>query len=163
GCLVIHPTKRGMPSTARKVLESLRGGRDKIGRLSDLILRWRGAMKTESTFLRVPIDIDGRVHAGWRLGPVTGRLACKQPNLMNLPRYAANDITRRVRECYVAKTGFRLVYFDLSQAEMRVAAHISQDGIFIKTCEGDVHAGNAKILFPEAAANGDLDGDAIKD
>jgi uracil-DNA glycosylase family 4 len=163
GCLLIHPTKTGLPSTARNILEALRKGQDKAGRLSDLVLKWRSAMKAESTFLKPHVEADGRVHAGWRIGPQTGRLACKTPNLMQLPRYAANDITTRARECYVAKTGFRLVYFDLSQAELRFAAHVANDDVFIEMSKHDGHAGNAKVLFPEADAQGWLDGAAVKD
>jgi len=57
----------------------------------------------------------------------------------------------RVREVYVARPGCKLVYFDLSQAEMRSAAFSSGDATFMKTCEGDIHSGNAKILFPSEA------------
>ena len=35
------------------------------------------------------------------------------------------------------------------QAEMRFAANLSNDANFINTCKGDVHSGNAKILFPD--------------
>jgi DNA polymerase I len=53
----------------------------------------------------------------------------------------------QVRDCYVARPGYRYVYFDLSQAEMRFAANTSGDEKFIASCTGDVHAGNAKIIF----------------
>ncbi len=55
-----------------------------------------------------------------------------------------------MRECFVARRGCKFVYFDLSQAEARFAAHVSGDTNFIETCKGDVHVGNAKILFPDA-------------
>lgn len=169
GVKLIRPTASGLPSTARAILEQLRNGEDKAGRLSDMVLRCRTAAKTRSTFLAVPVGDDGRVHAGWRLGPVTGRLACRAPNLMNLPRMTRDkdtgliDATDRVRECYVAGKGKVLVYFDLSQAEMRFAANVSGDPRFIESCRGDVHSNNAKILFPEAAAQGWLDGKEAKE
>lgn len=182
----IRPTASGLPSTARAILEGLRSGHDKAAKLSDLVLKWRDADKTDSTYLSVQAATDGRVHADWRLGPVTGRLACK---MMTLPRYSPDKkiITRRlrafeeaharpptkdekksiivnavdptdmVRECYIAAPGCVLVYFDLSQAEMRQAAYASNDPRFIHACKGDVHSGNAAVIFPDAAAEGCFD------
>jgi DNA polymerase I-like protein with 3'-5' exonuclease and polymerase domains/uracil-DNA glycosylase len=161
---VFSRTPKGLPTTSRVVLEQLRTGDSKAARLSDAILKWRAADKVISTYLDPDIAEDGRVHEHWRMGVVSGRLACR---IMTLPRYRADkhgvvDPTARVRECYVAPPGKIFVYFDLSQAEMRFAAHLSQDPAFIETCRGDVHAGNAKVLFPDAAAQGWLDGKEAK-
>lgn len=69
---------------------------------------------------------------------------------MNLPRWS-RALENRVRELYVAAPGHVLIYFDLSQSEMRMAAYLSGDEAFIQSCEsGDVHTSNAKILFPDA-------------
>jgi DNA polymerase-1 len=58
----------------------------------------------------------------------------------------------RVREVYVARPGCKLVYFDLSQAELRFAAYLSGDAAFIEACEsGDVHTATAQLLFPAEA------------
>ena len=46
---------------------------------------------------------------------------------------------------------FVFCYFDISQAEARIAANISGDPEFIKTCQGDVHTGNAVAIFPQYA------------
>jgi DNA polymerase I-like protein with 3'-5' exonuclease and polymerase domains/uracil-DNA glycosylase len=169
--LFITPT--GLPSTSSSLLEALRAGETRAGTLADLILRWRSAKKTQSTFLDAVNTLnDGRVHPSWRsFGTVTGRLSCRDPNLQNLPRRVlreelkkapkeriaalgdeAFEIDTRVREIYVPRKGCEFVYFDLSQSEMRAAAYISGDENFIKTCEsGDVHSGNACILFPDQA------------
>src|SRR5215469_12885110 len=53
----------------------------------------------------------------------------------------------QVRDIYIASPGYSFVYFDLSQAEMRFAANLSGDEAFIEACRGDVHAGNARVLF----------------
>jgi hypothetical protein len=50
------------------------------------------------------------------------------------------------------------VFVKNCQSEMKGAAFLSGDPNFIASCKGDVHAGNAKILFPQAAADGWLDG-----
>jgi DNA polymerase-1 len=55
----------------------------------------------------------------------------------------------RVREVYVPEAGHSFVYFDISQAEMRFAAYLSGDPKFIETCRGDIHTGNARIIFPD--------------
>lgn len=43
------------------------------------------------------------------------------------------------------------VFVRNSQAEMRSAAYSSGDETFMATCQGDIHSGNAKILFPSEA------------
>ena len=53
----------------------------------------------------------------------------------------------QLRDIYICPPGHTWVYFDLSQVEMRFAANLSNDKTFIKSCEGDVHAANARILF----------------
>jgi uracil-DNA glycosylase family 4 len=169
GAPLLQLTPGGLPATGKAVLEQFKTDDSKIGRLAGLILRWRGATKTRGTFLSVYVSRDGRVHPGWRVGPVSGRLACRAPNVMNIPRYTPDKETRivdlcdRVRECYIAKPGYVIVYFDLAQAEARFAANLSGDKAFIKACAGDVHAGNAKVIFPEEAAKGWLDGKEAKE
>jgi DNA polymerase I-like protein with 3'-5' exonuclease and polymerase domains len=47
---------------------------------------------------------------------------------------------------------------------MRLAAYLSADPVFMAACGADLHAGNAKNVFPEIAAKGWLDDkDALKD
>jgi uracil-DNA glycosylase family 4 len=123
--------------------------------------------------------IKGRVHASWRsFGTEVGRPATHRPNILNMPRLVltdraaarlakcktkeeraavmdalgreAYDPATRVREIYVAKPGHRFIYFDLSQSQMRQAAHLSGDKNFMNSCKGDVHTENACLLFPHA-------------
>lgn len=152
-------TGTGLASTASGTLETLKGMETKAGALADLILRWRACHKTRSTFIDrvVPLS-DGRIHPSWKpFGTVTGRLSCRAPNLQNLPRWS-RALEDRVRELYVAAPGCELIYFDLSQSEMRMAAYLSGDEAFIASCEtGDVHTSNAKILFPYAREKLDRD------
>jgi DNA polymerase I-like protein with 3'-5' exonuclease and polymerase domains len=102
----------------------------------------------KSTYIdSVELLYDGRAHFNWRVfGTVSGRWSCR---LQSCPRWSAK-IEDRAREIYAAEPGHTLVYFDLSQSEMRGAAYLSGDKNFIATCEsGDVHVGNAKVLFPQ--------------
>ena len=92
---------------------------------------------------------------------VSGRLASR---LQSAPRYNRRNPADRVREIYVPRSKDHIfVYFDVKQGEPRVAAYLSGDPERIKATLGDVHAANAKIMFPEIAAKGWLDGDAMKD
>jgi uracil-DNA glycosylase family 4 len=170
---IMSLTPTGLPSTASGTLEALQKSESRAGTLSDLIIRYRACGKTVSTFLDgIDIAPDGRVHSSWRaFGTRTGRLSSQHPNMQNATRRVLRDelkkatkerikelgdeayeLETRVREIYVASPECALVYFDLSQSEMRGAAYLSGDPNFIKSCEsGDVHTANARILFPWAS------------
>ena len=63
-----------------------------------------------------------RIHANyWQLGAVTGRFSCSGPNFQQVPR------DPRVRACFVAENGNKLVIADYSQIELRIAAEVSED------------------------------------
>lgn len=166
-------TPTGLPSTAASVLQALKMGSNRAAHLADLVVRWRSANDTRAEYLdNLVILSDGRVHAGWRLGPETGRPACRGPNLLNTPVMAfcpgcgamlVDGMTHKevckpkkrkhpqpedqIRDIYTAPPGYVLVYFDTSQVEMRFSAALSDDVAFIESCKGDVHAGNAKVIF----------------
>jgi DNA polymerase I-like protein with 3'-5' exonuclease and polymerase domains len=64
----------------------------------------------------------GRIYAGWQqIGADSGRMACRSPNLQNLPR------DKRYRRCFIAPDGRVLVKGDYSQIELRIAAKVSRD------------------------------------
>lgn len=87
--------------------------------------------------------LDGRIHPRWRpTGTVSGRWSCSDPNAMQWPRQG------RVRDCLVAPDGWTLLSADLSQAELRVAAHYSRcDGLLTLFKEGaDVYQNVADQL-----------------
>jgi uracil-DNA glycosylase family 4 len=167
------PTPTGLPAANAAVLEKLKAGTNDAATLADYIIRWRSANDVRAEYLdNVVAGADGRVHAGWGLGPVTGRPRCRGPNLLNTPRMAScpgcgamlvDGMTHKegckpkrrkepqpeeqIRDVYIPAEGCVFVYFDLSQCEMRYAANISGDEAFIAACGKDVHAGNAKVIF----------------
>ena len=178
-------TKTGLPAADKEVLEAMRSDDTDAGRFATLMGKWREVKKVKSTYIDYPREImfstgddrpygfdPHRAHYGW--GPrehrgrpteggghtVSGRLACR---LQSVPRYNHRNLADRAREIYVPAKGHVFTYFDVSQGEPRVAAFLSGDPERIKTTLGDVHAENAKIMFPAAAAKGWLDGDAKKD
>lgn len=170
-------TPTGLPSTAAAVLETLKQGKNRAGVLADLIIRYRSAKDARAEYLdNVKVFGDGRVRPHWRsYGTVTGRPATRNPNILNItriqycpgcsralldgmahgsPEKPCNPKRRKepqpeeqLRDIYIAPEGHDWVYFDLSQCEMRFAAAISGDPVFMRACEKDVHAENAKVLF----------------
>ena len=157
-----NPTETGLPSTSSATLENLKGRPTRAGRFAELLLQWRGVVKIKSTYCDSQILdkpsrknlLFTRTHFNWRsYGAGTGRYSCR---LQSCPRaeYLKDKsivLETRIREVYSARPGCALVYFDLSQAEMRSAAYSSGDATFIRTCQGDIHSGNAAILFPNEA------------
>lgn len=156
-------TAAGLPSTNNETLEALRGDDTRLARFAGALLQWRLVGKVKSTYIdAVDVLPTGRAHYNWKpFGTVSGRLSCR---LQSCPRWSSDSPEGRVREIYVPRKGNVFVYFDVSQAEMRLAAFISADPVFMRVAQGgDVHAGNAKAVFPEVASKGWLDGDAKKD
>jgi uracil-DNA glycosylase family 4 len=166
-------TPTGLHAANAVVLEALKTGSNRAAKLADLIVRWRSANDVRSEYLdNVVAGADGRVHAGWRLGPVTGRPACRDPNLLNTPTISyckgcgealIDGMTHKekckkreepqpetqIRDIYIAKEGYTFVYFDTSQVEMRFSAAVSGDEAFMKACGADVHVGNALVVFAD--------------
>ncbi len=157
-------TSGGLPSTANATLEALRGSDTRLARFADALLKWRLVGKVKSTYIDwVEINPDTkRAHYVWKVhGTVSGRLSCR---FQSAPRWAPNDVSSRVREMYIPRSKKHVfVYFDVSQAEMRLAAYLSADPAFMAACGSDVHAGNARNVFPEIADKGWLEGAALKD
>jgi hypothetical protein len=180
-------TETGLASTDRETIESLRGDDTPASKFATLLVKRREAVKTKNTYITPaeevcfavpgasPKDIEGdpdRAHFSWGAREqrdkrtaggghtVSGRLASR---LQSCPRYNPRNTPDRVREIYVPAPGREFLYFDVSQGEPRVAAFLSGDPERIKTTLGDVHAANAKVMFPEAEKLGWLDGDAKKD
>ena len=55
----------------------------------------------------------------------------------------------KIRTAFISKEGKKLVSFDYSQIELRLAAEISRDKNFIKAFKNneDIHASTAKEIF----------------
>jgi DNA polymerase-1 len=159
----IHFTPTGQDATGQLILEGLSARDDTVGDFARALLRWRVCGKIRSTYIdgiRVNPET-GRVHYNWKpFGTVSGRLSCR---LQSAARYDPTDNASRVRELYIPREGNVFVYYDVSQAEMRLAAFLSADPVFMAACRGDVHANNAKVCFRTIAERGWLDGEAKKD
>jgi DNA polymerase I-like protein with 3'-5' exonuclease and polymerase domains len=174
GARYVKLTPKGAASTADETLEGLRmSGNTRHAEFATALLTWRLVGKIKSTYLdalgapgKKGVFMRGaRAHFNWKpFGTVSGRLSCR---FQSVPRYPIGEPSpppeARVREIYVPRPRHTFIYYDVRQAEMKLAAYLSNDPNFIAACAGDVHANNAKAVFPEISARGWLDGDAKKD
>jgi DNA polymerase-1 len=135
-------------STDARVLAQIRDEHPIVEKIES----WRELTKLKNTYLdSLPELIDpetGRVHTTFnQASTTTGRLSSTNPNLQNIP--IRTDLGRPVRACFVAEEGARLLSADYSQVELRVLAHVADEGVLKDVFrEGeDVHAATAAEVF----------------
>jgi len=138
----IKKTKTGF-STAEDELVKLKDLHPIIPLLQD----YRELNKLETTYLNaLPKMINpetGKIHTNFnQTVAATGRLSSNDPNLQNIP--ARTEEGRRIREAFVATSGYKLVSFDYSQIELRLAAHMSGDKKMIKAFQEEK---DIKIIY----------------
>ena len=159
GLPVRTKTPTGQPSTADAVLQEL--AREYT--LPRIILDHRALSKLRSTYavaLRESVNpTTGRVHTSYHQAVAsTGRLSSSTPNLQNIPVRTAEG--RRIRQAFIAPTGFRLLSADYSQIELRIMAHLSGDeGLLRAFAAGrDIHRATAAEVgdVDEAAVDGEM-------
>ena len=139
----IKKTKTGF-STAEDELIKMRD----LHPIISLIQDYRELNKLQTTYLSaLPILINpktGRIHTSFnQTVTATGRLSSTDPNLQNIP--TRTEEGRKIRAAFVAASGYRLVGFDYSQIELRLAAHMSGDKKMIEAFkkEEDIHTATA--------------------
>lgn len=142
-------TKSGQFATDEETLKKLEN-RSPI--VAD-VLRYRELAKLKGTYIdalpRFISPHDGRIHATiHQMVAITGRLACQNPNLQNIP--IRSESGRFIREAFVARgPEFHIMSADYSQVELRIMAALSGDesmiGAFLRG--RDIHAETAARLF----------------
>jgi len=142
-------TKTGIFSTDSSTLNDLSFQDYDIARL---ILEWRELTKLKSTYtdaLNEQTDLQSkRVHTSFGIAnTLTGRLSSNDPNLQNIP--IRTERGKKIRNAFIAESQNKLVSFDYSQIELRLAAEISKDKNFTQAfLDGkDIHASTAKEIF----------------
>ena len=154
---VLKKTPTGQPSTDESVLQDLAVDYE----LPRLILEYRGLSKLKSTYTdKLPQQISsktGRVHTSYHQAvAATGRLSSTDPNLQNIP--IKSEEGRKIRQAFIAPSGYKIVAADYSQIELRIMAHLSGDpGLLTAFNEGqDIHRATAAEVFgiaPEQVTN----------
>lgn len=119
--------------------------------LAQKILDWREFSKLKTTYsdaLFMLLDKNDRIHTTYsQIVANTGRLASNNPNLQNIP--IRSEEGKKIRACFIAKPGCKLISSDYSQVELRLLASVANvknlkkafaDGI-------DVHSATASHVF----------------
>ena len=143
----IKKTKTGQKSTNVSELEKIKDEHPVVS----MILEYRELTKLLSTYIDLLpsfVKPDGRIHAHYiQTGAGTGRFACEDPNLQNLP--VKSEIGKKVRGAFVAGKGKVLLSCDYAQIDLRAAAILSGDKHLVEIFEKgiDVHTGTAARVF----------------
>ncbi|GMR19195.1 MAG: bifunctional 3'-5' exonuclease/DNA polymerase [Patescibacteria group bacterium] len=131
-----------LPSTGESVLSQYNHP------LTKLLLEYRGYEKIITSFgenlLSKINKKTGRVHPDYmQIGADTGRFACSNPNLQQIPTDSL------FRDCFIPAPGYKLVVADYSQIELRIMAELSKDPVFVKAFKEnqDLHALTASQMF----------------
>lgn len=147
GLVTKKKTAGGARSTRESELQKLTGAHPII----EDILSYRELSKLLSTYidaLPTLLDKSDRVHTRFvQIGAATGRMASVDPNLQNIP--IKSELGRKIRHAFIAEKGSKLVSFDYSQIELRLAAILSGDeGLMQIFKDGrDVHTEVAARVF----------------
>ncbi len=143
----MRKTSTGAYSTKEEVLQKLIDASPII----ELILEYRELAKLVSTYIdKIPemIAKDGRLHPSFvQTGTTTGRMSSQDPNIQNIPIKSENG--RRIRNAFVAAKNKRLLAFDYSQMELRLAAIFSDDEKLLESFRSgnDIHSSVASFVF----------------
>lgn len=131
-----------LPSTGEEILARYNHP------LAKLLLEYREYEKIISAFgenlLEKINSKTGRIHPDYmQIGADTGRFACSNPNLQQIPTDSM------FRSCFVASPGYKLIIADYSQIELRIMAELSEDPVFMKAFkeDQDLHALTASQMF----------------
>jgi DNA polymerase I-like protein with 3'-5' exonuclease and polymerase domains len=91
---------------------------------------------------------EGKIHPSFnQVGTVSGRLSCKNPNVQQMP--SRSEEGKKIRDLFIASPGKIFVVADLSQIELRMLAHFTQDPALLRAYRQglDLHAITAERAF----------------
>ena len=124
------------------------------------IIEDRRTRKTLGTYVLTKSDFDGRIRGSYRIaGTETSRTSTailKPPLRPFKSGHAFQTLTKHgtvgadIRTMYIADEGFVFVGIDLSQAEPRIVAHLSQDDELLQafsTGKVDIHRRTAALVL----------------
>lgn len=115
------------------------------------MLDYRQLTKLKSTYtdaLLQQCGKDQRIHCDFiQVGASTGRLACQNPNLQNLPVRTKEG--RKIRSAFESTEGWSLISADYSQIELVILAYLAHDEHMLEIFETghDLHQETAAFIF----------------
>ena len=140
-------TASGSFQTGADVLEKMAEEHE----LPAKILEWRGFAKLKSTYTEALLnllDANSRIHTTYnQINTTTGRLSSTNPNLQNIP--IRTDMGLKIRECFIAKPGHKIISSDYSQVELRLMAVVAGVKALKEAFNHgiDIHAATAAKVF----------------
>lgn len=148
----LHERGIMVPNTRKETLEDYEGDE-----LVDMNRAYMDAAKINNTYLDgVVRDVydDLRVHPDWKLPAETGRLRCKDPNMLGMPRKAEeaeHRWKRYVKEIFIADPGTLYLHIDRKQSEVRCEVFLAGDDVFIahmkENPESDIHGEFTAMVY----------------
>lgn len=148
---------QGQPSVSADALQNVK--KPKFRPLINVLEEWRSLHEKllgtyVDPFLQLSREGDGRLRTQFKYpGPVTGRLSSSTPNLQNIPRVGEDQADPYgIRKAFVAPDkDFCVGDADLSQIEIRLMAHFTNDENLVKAILNgwDIHALTAVMCFKE--------------
>ncbi len=152
-------TKSGQYSTSEDVLSKLANEHPIISKILD----YRSLTKLKSTYVdalpNLVSERDHRIHTSYNQAvAATGRLSSNNPNLQNIP--IRTDRGREIRKAFVPRNeDYVLLAADYSQIELRIIAHLSEDGAMIEAFNKglDIHTATAAKVYAVALDRVDRD------
>ncbi len=149
---VTKKTAKGFPSVDESVLETHKLQFPWVEKL----LEYKILKKLTSTYLNGLLSKQegGYIHAHFNMaGTTTGRFSSSGPNLQNLPKHGG------IKKLFVPRQGYKFIYADYSQLELRIAAHLSHEPILCHAYQNDrdIHRETAAVIFGKGASAITLD------
>ena len=117
------------------------------------IQKYKAMRKLQGDFItklpQMVSQITGLLHASFNQTITsTSRLSSSEPNLQQVPQRTEEG--KKIRECFVSRfEGGKILAADLSQAEMRILAHISEDPVLLDCYlnDRDMHCAAAALAY----------------
>lgn len=137
-----HMTKGGQPQVNQSQLEEWsKEGKHEI---LDVLLRYNKLTK-QLQFVDLWEELsqyDGKLHPSFNITADTGRTACKNPNIQQVPQEST------LRNVITCPKGRKFIEVDMSQAELRVASIFSEDENMIHAYQSgsDLHQKTMELI-----------------
>jgi DNA polymerase-1 len=112
----------------------------------DTFAEFKHLSKIKGTYVDSILEIESLplIHTDFtQTVTMTGRLSSRDPNLQNIP--SKGEYGDLIREMFVARDGMTFLDADFSNMELRVAAHFSQEPVWLEAFNNgkDVHQATA--------------------
>ncbi len=151
GLPIIEQTKTGNPAVGKITMDALKDKHPFVGALYKykIVQKLLSSYFEENAQIMSNIDSDGRVRPHFiDTGTKTGRLACIQPNLQQLPKQNA-DLPIPSRAAFCVEGGNTMITADYSGQEIRVMAEISKDPTLVASLNKgyDMHLAIANQFY----------------